>query len=154
MAAWLPGCLAAWLPGCREGGCVACSAHLTARWPSSRLQGVNLRGSSVKKATPLGQQGLFRHIMDAQLALAPAGGWVRVLLGGGTACTACCLGVESAGGELLPPFSHIACPPALPCPALPLTAEVPRGVAQGMGPSASYLLLAICIRWVGGRVGG
>jgi hypothetical protein len=51
------------------------------------LQVVNLRGSSVKKATPAGQhqgqhgqqaqhgqQGLFRHIMDAQLALAPAGG--------------------------------------------------------------------------------
>jgi hypothetical protein len=44
------------------------------------------------------QQGLFRHIMDVQLALAPA--------------------------------------------------AVPRGMSQGMGPAASYLLLAICIRWV------
>jgi hypothetical protein len=40
------------------------------------------------------------------------------------------------------------CLPA--CPALSLPVEVPRGVAQGMGPTASYLLLAICIRWVGG----
>lgn len=30
----------------------------------------------------------------------------------------------------------------------PRPAEAPRGMAQGMGPAASYLLLAICIRWV------
>ena len=30
-------------------------------------------------------------------------------------------------------------------------AEVPRGMAQGMGPAASYLLLAICIRSAEGR---
>jgi hypothetical protein len=52
-------------------------------------------------AAPAQPQGLFRHVLDAQLALAPA--------------------------------------------------AVPRGVAQGMGPAASYLLLAICIRWAARR---
>ncbi|KAL4856977.1 E3 ubiquitin-protein ligase UPL1 [Chlorella vulgaris] len=68
---------------------------------------VSLR-SSMKKAdkdrsaaVASPQQGLFRHIMDVQLALAPA--------------------------------------------------AVPRGMSQGMGPAASYLLLAICIRSAEGR---